>query len=148
MKEQSKIKLQNRFTPFTSWREAKNQEGQRTTSENILPYMLDKTKALNKKISKANNQLHFRGELTIKGSAHGPQIVGQYSSATYEYLRASFLAYIEHCGSGIDISCENREASGLIVHTKVTLYNKEISEEVYYTINTILAPRSSTLICS
>ena len=134
MKEQSKIKLQNRFTPFTSWREAKNQEGQRTTSENILPYMLDKTKALNKKISKANNQLHFRGELTIKGSAHDPQIVGQYSSATYEYLRASFLAYIEHCGSGIDI-CENKEASGLIVHTKVTLYNKEISEEVYYTIN-------------
>lgn len=133
MKELSKIKLQNRFSPITTWRDSRAQAGLRESGDNILPYAMDKAKSLNKKMARANSQLHLKGELSVKGNANDPQIVGHYSSASYEYLRSSFHSYIENSGYGVDI-CDNKDESGLVVHTKITVHNEE-NTDVYYTIN-------------
>ena len=133
MKETTKITLQNRFTPFTTWRESRAQDGLIAPEENLLPYAMDKVKTLNKKMARASNNIQLKGELTVKGNANDPQFVGHYSSASYEYLRASFHAHIENCGNGVDI-CNNKDEFGLVVHTKITMYNED-KTDIYYTIN-------------
>ena len=125
----SKKQNSARYKPFTIWREARIGE---TKSERILPYLLDNVSALNKKLSKADNNIK-NAELSIKGNDNDSQIVGKYNSASYEYFRSSFFEYLNDCNHGRSI-CDNKEESGLVVQTTITLFNQN-SSSVYYTIN-------------
>ena len=124
----SKKQNSARYKPFTIWLEARMGE---TKSERILPYLLDNVSALNKKLSKADNNIK-NAELSIKGNDNDPQIVGKYNSASYEYFRSSFFEYLNDCNHGRSI-CDNKEESGLVVQTTITLFNQN-SSSVYYTI--------------
>ena len=131
MNEGNKPKKRKRtFSPTSEDSTEKDFSLDHDNSSNSMPYLLNRIKAIQKKIDATS---HHHSQTEIKGSPENPQIVVSCGAAIYEIYKRTLHTHLKKLGLFASVK-HNKDNSKSVVSSVVTVKNNK-KGKVLYSIN-------------